>query len=532
MNGLNGMNARVLGVSRDNVRATQKRINGALLLAMNDPQLARDAHADGTITVYRQSGDAPEDDPLRFSAADFMRERLKNAAGADYCHSYNELDPSPLLHTRTKEGMLLAEAAHQKAMIYNLATNKSRSQWESCLDNIRYGVSKGHGISVHFYPDNIHDAGGMEWLDIKRAVGGFWCFTEFGYLRDISKSATQGWRGSPLDKAAFIRKWTQFFSDEDMPAAWFCYDFWDQPTVEKAKSDGLGYNDLPDVLDTFASLSKVFTWSGIVKLPDLPAYPDPSTRGAPRPGVITKTVAATANIRSTPSAEIANVVGSVKVGDSVMYRPIPFANEGRLWSFLESPVRGWISSVATIGDTPVPVDTPLVSLTVPYVPQVSGTANHYRNDCGCACVEMLLRFRYVEVGLFDPLLMTVDELAAKTSLPIKDNGLTSDQLVTLLRGYGVACQKVVLLTTNMVRQMLKAGTPVICLLNYGWFNPADSFKGGHFAVAIGYGANGVYWNDPYVGGENFYTPDAALDKALSDVSAFASVPNQGVILTS
>lgn len=167
---------------------------------------------------------------------------------------------------------------------------------------------------------------------------------------------------------------------------------------------------------------------------------------------------------------------------------------------------------------------------MPYVAQVSPTANRYRNDCGCACVLMCLRYAYARAGLLDPTLLSVDELAAKTTLAQRDNGLTSDQLVLLLRGYGVAAQKVILLTAAMVRQMLSAGSPVICLLKYGDFNPANVFKGGHFAVAVGSDRFDVLFHDPYAGGASFRVSDTALDAALKNVSAFTSITNQGVIL--
>lgn len=238
------------------------------------------------------------------------------------------------------------------------------------------------------------------------------------------------------------------------------------------------------------------------------------------------------HVRDQPTVS-GKIVGVLRRGAAVtLWHP-----EALGWVHVTTAtLEGWVARqngavqfTPLAGDAPTPVWT--VKLDVPYVAQVSPTANHYRNDCGCACALMCLRWLYVHKGLLDPLLLTVDELAVKTRLALRDNGLTSDQLVTLLRGYGAASQKVVLLTASMVKQMLKAGTPVICLLNYGRFNPKNSFKGGHFAVAVGYDSGGVYFHDPYVGGAGFHASDASLDAALSDVLAFASTPNQGVILT-
>lgn len=235
-------------------------------------------------------------------------------------------------------------------------------------------------------------------------------------------------------------------------------------------------------------------------------------------------------VRDQPSVS-GNEVGRLHVGDAAtLWQP-----EALGWVYLTTPtLEGWVSRQGGyVRFTPLAGDMPAwtVKLDVPYVAQISPTANRYRNDCGCACAIMCLRWLYVHEGLLDPTLLTVDELAAKTGLSLHDDGLSSEQLVTLLKGYGAASQKVVLLTASMVRQMLKAGTPVVCLLNYGWFNPNNNFKGGHFAVAIGYDDHGVYFNDPYLGGAHFHVTDAALDQALSNVTAFASPPNQGVILS-
>lgn len=494
MNGLNGLNARVLGVSRDNIRAAQKHINGALLLGMNDPQLTRDAHTDGAITIYRQSGDAPEDDPLRFTAAEFMRERLKNAAGADYCHSYNELDPSPLLHTRTLEGMQLAEATNQKVMIYNLATNKSRAQWESCADNARYAVSKGHGIGVHFYPDNIHDAGGMEWLALKRAVGGFWCFTEFGYLRDITQSATKGWRGTTLDKAAFIRKWTQFFSDEDMPACWFSYDFWDQPTVEKAKSDGLGYNDLPEVLDTFAEQNLLHVWSMPVSSP--PIIQIPAVLGDP----LAATVNATLGLRVHPTPDVFSALLRILPYQSpVTEYPSNIKEQGSNVFVYVHDANGNPGWVAMQFLTPVEQDTHRVVIArVPYSSEFGWEAG-WTALCGETSLYMLLEYDRLLKNVLLPPEITPLSIAHYLGKGAKD--FTSlQELNKAGNAYGV---DVTLVTATIdpigvIQECIDAQHPMIVLLDYSKLPSRwdKGFSGGHILVVVGYSDQSVVCHDP------------------------------------
>ncbi len=236
-------------------------------------------------------------------------------------------------------------------------------------------------------------------------------------------------------------------------------------------------------------------------------------------------------VRAFPDATSEDL-GKLKVGDLVGACLHNLTVSG--WCYVRrgsDGVKGWVwwtgvESKPSWVD-PAPVDTPLVNLDMSYVGQVSPTANHFNNDCGCACALMAIIWRYQSVRLLVPT-YTVNELAAKTTLPLHDNGLTTSQLVTLLEGYGVWAQVGKAIDASAIRRNLDIGMPVICLLNYGDFNPNNTFKGGHFAIAKGYGANGVYFDDPYAGGANFYVTDTALNKALSDAGAFSSTPNQGV----
>ncbi len=65
---------------------------------------------------------------------------------------------------------------------------------------------------------------------------------------------------------------------------------------------------------------------------------------------------------------------------------------------------GWaansISGIDSFVDPPTQ-DTPIYSVTVPFVGQNTVTATK-RNDCGVACTLMILRWRMLKAGLLDP----------------------------------------------------------------------------------------------------------------------------------
>jgi len=165
-------------------------------------------------------------------------------------------------------------------------------------------------------------------------------------------------------------------------------------------------------------------------------------------------------------------------------------------------------------NSPAPVANG-VSLAVPYRSQEDPDARHYRNDCGPACVGMLIEW----AGL--PALPT-DALSAETSLAQHDDGLACWSLAALARRHGVNMQTASALTLDAVKAELDAGKPLIALISYSYIkerqNQADG--AGHFVVVRGYDAEHVYINDPDFWtaqrnrGENFAVPAAEFENAI------------------
>jgi len=138
-----------------------------------------------------------------------------------------------------------------------------------------------------------------------------------------------------------------------------------------------------------------------------------------------------------------------------------------------------------------------ILLDVPYRSQESQDASRYRNDCGPACVGMLLDWVKQVKGLSTPYVST-DTLSSKTALVSSAPGLTPEQLVTLAAAYNLNLQRSDQLTLGKITSELLAGRPVLMLIAYGPLtgreNQADT--GGHFVIVVGFDANNVYLNDP------------------------------------
>jgi uncharacterized protein YvpB len=171
-------------------------------------------------------------------------------------------------------------------------------------------------------------------------------------------------------------------------------------------------------------------------------------------------------------------------------------------------------------------------LNVPFIPQWGVGANRAVNDCGVACVAMLLSY-YGKLGG-----RTVDMLTRQTGLASSDSGLLPMQLVVLASRYGLPLKVNAGTTLDQIRAEIDAGRPVIALVSYryilGRLDQADSVPGKdlHFFVILGYDDTHFIANDPDTWvdyeryGHNDMIPVTELDKAITG----ASYHNQSVFV--
>lgn len=147
-------------------------------------------------------------------------------------------------------------------------------------------------------------------------------------------------------------------------------------------------------------------------------------------------------------------------------------------------------------------------LPVPYYSQEASDARAYANDCGPACVHMLLDWQAAKVNL-PQLIVTTNQLSSETTLNGNDVGLGNAALVTLAAKHSLALKVASGVNQAFIQDQIDAGLPVICLISYAPIqdreNQAD--RGGHFVVAVGYDVNNIYINDPDWWASGRYTPE-------------------------
>lgn len=567
MNGINGINTRTQLVNRDNELAAILRIGGRYVLVMNDPELAAMAAGQGVRVIYRESGDAPEDSPLAQDPAAFVRKRAEHAPAAYYIHALNEIDPSDEEQRWNREAFKYAKSIGRRLLVGNYATHRSREQWEFARPLLAEAAGAGHAIAFHHYVPPGSAAGGLEWVATKLSVGGLWICTEFAYGRytaDGQVDPHRGWRGitNAQERRGFIEKWSMYYSAKNIALLWFSYDFWDQPNVDAAKAEGFGYNDLPDVLDSFATFNQLYTVKDMPTTPDIPA----PTEGGVK-ATLTKIPKDFINVRQQPNG---NDAGDLLVGDVVTYYPdAPVVAGGTQWVYqtplepIERPTGrqnaalGWVSlqdggvvfekvidppveppteetvklkvsevdamiaaneqALAILRGAKLPGDGTKMLLDMPYVSQLGKDADSHNNDCLVADLLMCDRFlKKAKTGV-EPDLPTVDMIVPATPLAGNPSALlTFNDGIALAKrlGFKVAYQSG--MKPDAIRKSLDIGAPVIALVDYAKYNPAGK-PIPHFMVISGYDGDAFITQDSYLMGANVKIEADTLDKAMKAV---------------
>lgn len=255
-------------------------------------------------------------------------------------------------------------------------------------------------------------------------------------------------------------------------------------------------------------------------------YPDGTD---PAPKLIN--IAAGLNLRPIPSLASTRIRAMAHNERVTVYAEPVVSADGYNWQRVTDrfATSGWaanaINGVSSFVDAPQQ-DTPIYSVTVPFVGQNTATATK-RNDCGVACSLMILRWRMVKAGLLDPTLITVDEMTAHTTLVTRDaDGLTPDQVSALMIGYGVQNGVQTNVNNDTIKQHLQAGLPVLGQVTDAYFGGRGV---GHFVVYCAVGSHGFWVNDPDIEGANFYISFSDSDKALSETKSFWPIPYVGII---
>ncbi|RMF82220.1 MAG: hypothetical protein D6737_02735 [Chloroflexi bacterium] len=213
-----------------------------------------------------------------------------------------------------------------------------------------------------------------------------------------------------------------------------------------------------------------------------------------------------------------------------------------------TPVTTQAQATPTATTTTTPTDaaatTPTVPpgevfLDVPYYSQEASTAVYSPNDCGPACVRMLIGWDRLRKGQEDPADLTIDDVTRAAGIGRSTSN--TRQLRAVAQKYNLTLNYTDRAANSMsietIKREIDAGRPVLCLINYKYLTKRQSdFDGGHFVLAVGYNDQEIILNDPLwsgsrmAEGKGFRVPQREFQDAITKGGKWFSVP-QGLLVT-
>ncbi len=138
------------------------------------------------------------------------------------------------------------------------------------------------------------------------------------------------------------------------------------------------------------------------------------------------------------------------------------------------------------------MDTTL--LDVPYASQKSPGSNAHYNDCGAACMSMILKAYSLAKNL------TVDELYDLVN-PTGDVGLSAGAIVAKLADLKLKTSWKVFASQGVLFETLQMIKPVFALIHYGplvhnGYTEFKNFVKGHFVIIVGMDIAKIFFHDP------------------------------------
>lgn len=157
------------------------------------------------------------------------------------------------------------------------------------------------------------------------------------------------------------------------------------------------------------------------------------------------------------------------------------------------------------------------------VPQTRQATNY---TCGVAVVQSILAYNGFP--------FREDVLAEKVKAN-PDRGTAPEAMMSYLAEHGVGTRLVQNMTLADLRGFIDASRPVICFLQ-AWnedpaFDYSDAWEDGHYAIAIGYDAERVYFMDPSTIANYTYIPNQKFLSRWHDGDEKRRVYQAGIVVT-
>jgi ABC-type bacteriocin/lantibiotic exporter with double-glycine peptidase domain len=138
--------------------------------------------------------------------------------------------------------------------------------------------------------------------------------------------------------------------------------------------------------------------------------------------------------------------------------------------------------------------TDRIVLPVPYFSQWGPTATWTANDCGPACITMVVHYLTEHTP-------TVDDVSGAAGIEKNAESSNFGELATACRRYGVKAQYVRPLRRVRIEEEIANDHPILTLVKYDMLGTAedpnqDDFAGAHFVIIAGFDKNVVLIHDP------------------------------------
>lgn len=116
-----------------------------------------------------------------------------------------------------------------------------------------------------------------------------------------------------------------------------------------------------------------------------------------------------------------------------------------------------------------------------------------------------------------------------------ERGTRPEAMITCMEDHGIGARIEENMTLERLRAHIDAGRPVICFLQ-AWnddpeFDYSTGWEDGHYAIAVGYDADRIYFMDPSTLGAYAYIPNEKFLRRWHDGDERGQIYQAGIVVT-